>query len=530
MKRNIKSRNRTGAAVFALVFALSVSACDHTPIVISPPDPNGAEFQAEFRVASAIALFECGYSAFGTMALGAEGVMESVAGVAPGTHIYDHTPDTGPCDSSSANDSWFDQIMGARALISDAPTRLAPTSQGDGRGVYDMLQDEATWADFAASATGERVSAIGAIYMAASLDHFGEFLCETALDRSDILSPSDVLGLAEEWITNRALVHIAAAGGDFEMPFGIASSAEDMAIGLRARIRWANGNLAGAAADASSIDDGFTAWVTRDLGQTRRNKIFHHATEVGFSAMLGVNDWWNSAIRRPNPATGLQWEDPIPFTGYLFLGIMPDGRTLEVGNLPVRWAEEVRDANWDPVPLANGAVSDSRVTHMYKAVSGPKLREVPTRYNSEADDIPLVSWEEMRLIEADYAHATGDLAAAIDLVNVLRADKLLPEVTGVYRTSLEADADEVRYLVLEERRREFYAEGGRYWSSEIQNTDLAWFPRAEGETPYQGYALQGAVRQQFVESEYEENPYFIAAGGLAARGTGCDPAEAPAIP
>ena len=184
----------------------------------------------------------------------------------------------------------------------------------------------------------------------------------------------------------------------------------------------------------------------------------------------------------------------------------------------------------DPVPLANGSVADSRVTHIARAVSGPWVPEIPTRYNSEADDIPLVSWEEMRLIEADYALATGDWAQAIDLVNVLRADKLLPEVTGVYRTSLEADADEVRYLLLEERRREFYAEGGRYWSSEIQNTDLAWFPRAEGKTPWQGYTLQGAVRQQFIESEYERNPHFIAAGGLAARGTGCDPAEAPAIP
>ena len=127
MKRNIRSQSRTGAAVSALVFALSVSACDNTldPLddtdpVISPTDPNGAEFQ----VASAIALFECGYSAFGTMALGAEGVMQSVAGVGYGTHVYDHTPDTGPCDTSSANDSWFDQIMGARALISDAPARL----------------------------------------------------------------------------------------------------------------------------------------------------------------------------------------------------------------------------------------------------------------------------------------------------------------------------------------------------------------------------------------------------------------------
>ena len=164
------------------------------------------------------------------------------------------------------------------------------------------------------------------------------------------------------------------------MPHGIASSAQSMAISMRARFRWATGNLSGAAADAATIPQGCTAWVTREQGATRRNKIYHAATEVGFSGMLGINTWWNPAIRRPNPATGQLWPDPIPFTGYFFLGIMPDGRALEAGNLPVVWAEEVRDANGDPISTGNGAVADSRVQHHIQPSQGPGPEDVPDKY------------------------------------------------------------------------------------------------------------------------------------------------------
>jgi hypothetical protein len=206
---------------------------------------------------------------------------------------------------------------------------------------------------------------------------------------------------------------------------------------------------------------------------------------------------------------------------------MPDGRTLEAGNLPVRWAEEQRDAAEQPIPLANGAVPDSRVSHIYKTIQGPGKHENPDRYNSEEDDIPYMTWEELKLIQADNELQIGgaaNLQNAIDLVNELRVDKGLPQISGNYLTTLTNgtdDAAEVRYMLLEERKREFFAEGARYYSTKIQNTDLLWFPRFQGATPFQGYNLQGGVRQLMPAAEYEENEHFVALGGLDSRATGC---------
>ena len=120
--------------------------------------------------------------------------------------------------------------------------------------------------------------------------------------------------------------------------------------------------------------------------------------------------------------------------------------------------------------------------------------------------------------------APANLATAVDHVNAIRTAKALPAVSGAYLATLSDgtnDAAEVRALLFEERRRELFAEGGRFWSTKIQNTDIAWFPRAEGQTPFQRYNWQGGVRQLMPTDEYEQNPYFIDRGGRAARGLGC---------
>jgi hypothetical protein len=458
-------------------------------------------------------------------ALGHEDAMASIAGVFSGGHVYDSTPNTGACDTSDTDVAWFDQIMGARALISTAPGRLVPDGLGSGKGVYDRIQD-----DWSLGTAGVRLSAIAATYAAMSLAHIGEFICEAAIDGSDLLTPTEVLQVAEDW-ADRAETHVLSFG-DFTMPNGIAPSALNMVRSVRARIRWAQRDLPNAAADAAAVlaaDADFTAWVTREAGPTRRNKIYSNATAVGFSQMIPPIDFWQSSVRQPNPATGQLWPAVIPFTGYIFLGIGPEGETLEdvtdpvAGHVPVRWAEETRDVAGDPVPLAGftSADWDTRVSHFRKSIQGPGLQEVPDRYQSDDQDIPYMSWEELQLIIADDLLRQGSLSNAVDIVNVLRADKGLQQITGAYRATVESDADYVRAVLLEERRREFFAEGARYWSTKIQNTDMLWFPRNEGQTEFQGYNMVGGVRQLMGGGEYQGNPLWRDAGGLDLRGTGC---------
>jgi hypothetical protein len=277
-----------------------------------------------------------------------------------------------------------------------------------------------------------------------------------------------------------------------------------------------------------AADPAFTFWVTRESGEQRRNKTRHAATEVRFSGMLGPIDWWNPSQRAPNPATGQLWTNPIPFTGYIFLGVGPEGQTFESANLPLTWAAQARDADGNPVPLANGAVEDTRVPHLFGNVQGPGLRENPEYYLTDSEDEPYASWRELTLIRAEYARSQGNLQGAIDFVNVLRAFHLLPEISGAHETALLADTDAVRAMILEEKRRELFSQSARYLATKIQNTDLLWFPRAQGATPFQGYNLQGGVRLGFPADEYTLNPNFAALGDITTvRGSMCGEAQRP---
>jgi hypothetical protein len=141
------------------VCVAALAGCDGLLDVDVPDTITGEDLaaaaNADLQVRSAIALFECGYSAFSWVALGHEGVLEPWTGLTSGTLVFTPTPLTGECDTTQQSGSWFDQIMGARAMISNAR----------GTGVYDRLVGE--W-DFS---TEERLSATAALYMAAALDH-----------------------------------------------------------------------------------------------------------------------------------------------------------------------------------------------------------------------------------------------------------------------------------------------------------------------------------------------------------------------
>jgi len=510
----------------------ALTACDDLleadlPYLLTDAAIEGPE-TAETQINSVQALFECGISTFGWIAMGHEDVFESIAGVAGGAHVFLANPNTGLCGDADNDQSWFDQIMGARALGSNDPAKFGGRGQGTSNGVYDKITGE-----WSLGTEGDRLAAIAAIYVATTLNHFGTFYCEGAIDNSDLMQGSEFLVLAEEWV-GRALTHISAYG-DFELPNSAAESALNTAYGLRAQIRAAAGNLAGAATDAQTVlaaDPDFTAYVTREAGDTRRNRVFQaggSATRAGFSGILGINNWWNGPIQPPNPATGQFWPAIIPHTGYIFLGILPDGATTDATGIPVRWAAEQRNAAEQPVPLANGAVADSRVQTIFATIQGPRKREVPDKYSDDADDMPMISWRELTLIRAAWENTTNNNQAnAIALVNTLRTFHSLPVISGAYAASLAGNQAATNGMLFEEARRELFAEGvGRFWAVKIRNTDIAWFPRRQGQTPEGGYNLQGGVRLHFPNAEYTGNPAISAAGGLALRGSGCPAAEAP---
>jgi hypothetical protein len=382
-----------------------------------------------------------------------------------------------------------------------------------GQNVYERLTNEWTDADVSGRT---QLQALAALYIAANIEILGGFFCDMAFDAGPMLSPTAVLTAGETWIAT-ALTHINALG-DFVIPNGISTSAATVAYGLRARMYWQRGEDALALAALANVPMGFESVISRETGQQRRNKVFTAGLDNPWSGMYETPfDWWTPQVivtDKTNPVTGATWPTTIPFTGYVGMGILPDGRAVRADGLHIKVGEDA------------GAISETGVDGRVPLVvqlplGGTILASSPAKYLSEDDDIPWVSWREMWLIAAELEGGV----AAINRVNDIRAwhnaNGVNPPLPLVTYLDASSSAQEIRYMVIEERRRELFAEGGRFWATKLQNLDLLWFPRNQGVMPTQGWSLFGGVRVLMDEGEYTENPNL----SLDARGTGCTVAE-----
>jgi hypothetical protein len=112
---------------------------------------------------------------------------------------------------------------------------------------------------------------------------------------------------------------------------------------------------------------------------------------------------------------------------------------------------------------------------------------------------------------------------AIDLVNALRVADNLPRVTYAD----PANAQQIRYMIIEERRRALFIEG-RYYFTKLQNLDLLWFPRNQGNNPGGGGGnsqFMGGIRFVMPQSEFQLNPNL----SLDDQATGCDAHQRPIV-
>ena len=382
------------------------------------------------------------------------------------------------------------------------------------RVLHEKLTDDWTEAEVPQRA---RFLAMSSLYEGAILSWMGSNLCEVALESGPLMHPDAVLDMAESTLT-RALSEISATG-DFELPNDISPSARSMAYGLRAQVRWLAGDLSGAVQDAAQVPQGFVAYVTRESGitstsanvTTRQNRGWFSGSGGAFFELYDPIDWWEGP---PNPVTGQSWPSVIPFTGYVNLGILPDGRAIREDQIPVR-----TEAGWhNDHGVMAGAVPDTRIPTDTRTIQGKQaLGEVAFKYEGEGGDIPLVNWKEMWLIRAEQEGGQG----AIDLVNELRQADGLPLVTYAD----PSNADEIRDMIFEERRRALFNEA-RFFYTKLKNMDVLWFPRNVGGTRFQNRSLEGGIRYHMPNSEFVANTNI----GLEDRGTLCAPNERPISP
>src|SRR5690606_26431186 len=111
--------------------------------------------------------------------------------------------------------------------------------------VYQRLDTE--W-DATAVPNRETLMGTAALYTGVAYTLMGEYFCEVTANTGPLMSWSASLAEGEKWFTT-ALGHMASTGS-FAIPTGITSDSEQMAYLLRARARFAAGDLAGAEADA----------------------------------------------------------------------------------------------------------------------------------------------------------------------------------------------------------------------------------------------------------------------------------------
>jgi hypothetical protein len=493
---NFRRQTKAGLLMCAVA---ATAACDELLEVDLPSavtadaldDPSTAALQ----VNSVMGSVECAYSALVVWASGLEDNFQRVAGSGPGFTQYGDTPSGGSCDTGVWDDSFVESLLTARA---------------EGYRAYNQILGSSV-------ANRERFLATLAMYNAITLGVFGEYFCEFAISSTgqfgELMTPPEVLAVARGW-ADSVLVYQPTAGALTTASGTVTTDMRQTTLALRARIRYAAGDLAGAAADAALVTDGHMGWVLREDPEDRRNAVASIQGNAGGVQAQGflqgpVTVGVNPGISElgSHPVTGAAWPNPVPFTGYLNLAIeTATGRA-------------VTDAGYPLTTATAGTTADTRVQHVIGNTAGGP-RPVERKYGSLSADIPLVNWREMRLIRAE---AAGPSAAGVDHINAIRTAAALPLVQGAYRTLVESDADAFDDLIIEERRRALWLEA-RFWSTKIQKNEKLWFPRRVGEwVNASNYELNGGVRMLMPNSEYQINPNF----GQAARGTGCDAGERP---
>lgn len=182
----------------------------------------------------------------------------------------------------------------------------------------------------------------------------------------------------------------------------------------RARVRLDLGNATGAAADAALVSRAFEFMVTRSVdAQTRWNDAFASMAESAHSS------------------------------------VDPQYRDLTVGGTP------------DPRVQVSAGPDVGMAVKSFDGVTD--LYVVTNKNFSRADPMRLASYIEAQLIRAE---ALGG-ATAVGIINARRDELQLPHYTG------PTDAASVQALVLDERNREFFMEGGHRYN-DLLRFSIPW--------------------------------------------------------
>ena len=401
-----RARHRSGGfgLVLALVLPLAAGACSdildvHVPGRVQEEALDDPAL-APTMVASVIADFECAWNNY----------------VAAAALIGD--------EFIQASGNLNQRNWGSRRITADDPNMAQGTCRTQ-YAIYTTLQTARFQADDAFNrldkftdaqvANRTLLKATVKAYGAYALLALGEGFCEMAIDGGPLMTPKQVLELAETRFTEAIQLATAANNQDIL----------NMALGGRARVRLDLGNYAGAIANAGLIPPTYVKNATRDESDTRRyDALCEHVT-------CATN---RHATVAPN----------------------------------------YRAITWAGVPDPRVAVS----TRNQLAFDNAQIHYFPTnKYTSRAFPVAITSAKEARLIIAEASARTNNLATARQLINAMHTAAGIPP----YDAAGTATQNEVIAQVIEERRREMFAEGGHRLNDHLRFRGTQWAIPFKGE-------------------------------------------------
>jgi hypothetical protein len=273
----------------------------------------------------------------------------------------------------------------------------------------DVLKRLQAWTDDQAKVPLAPLRARVAVYGAYAYTLLGEGFCAMRFDN-------------EKSIKTPAEV-LAIAKGKFDAALPLvnamaAGAAKTELLNLlyvgRARVRLDLKDAAGAAADAALVAPLFQFLVTRSVdAQTRWNDAFASMSEQGHSS------------------------------------VDPQYRNLTVGGKPDPRVQVAAGPDVGLPPKAFDGVTD--------------LYVVTNKNFTRADPMRMASYIEAQLIRAEALGGT----TAVGIVNARRDALQLPQYTG------PTDAASVKTLLLDERNREFFMEGGQRYN-DLLRFSIPW--------------------------------------------------------
>lgn len=216
------------------------------------------------------------------------------------------SPGACPTVRAATNYGYYVPLQRARFLAEDAARRIAGFADADVPNRADLLA---------------RLKA----YEGYSLVWLGESFCELAIDNGPLMTPADVLKLAEERFGEA--LELAAQARDADI--------ENMARVGRARARLDLGDAAGAAADAEQVPAGYVRNATYSTIEIRRENTTFNRTEAAY---LSVGEAWRNLTVNGAP-------DPrVP--------VVDAGKMGQDGITP-QWDQKKYTSRTSPIPIAS---------------------------------------------------------------------------------------------------------------------------------------------------------------------------------